>query len=256
MELNIAIIQTDIEWGNIKANIKAADNFVRQLHGCDLAVFPEMFTTGFMATGNPIGEDANSGHGVTWMRDTASARGMAIAGTVIVNDAGKLYNRFIFAHPDDRIDMYDKRHLFSYSGEDKLYIHGDKRVVINYKGFRILPQICYDLRFPVWSRNRNDYDLAIYAASWPQSRVNVWDTLLKARAIENQCYVVGVNRIGDDPSAHYNGHSASVDFYGNTTTTLPDDKAGIINVVLNKGKLDEYRNKFRAWADADEFDIR
>lgn len=255
MELNVAIVQTNIEWGNIDANIKAADVIVRQLQGCDLVVFPEMFTTGFMVTGNPIGEDANSGLGITWMRDAATARGMAIAGTVIVKDADKLYNRFIFTHPEGRIDMYDKRHLFSYSSEDRLYVHGDKRVVINYKGFNILPQICYDLRFPVWSRNRNDYDLAIYAASWPQSRINVWDTLLRARAIENQCYVVGVNRTGDDPSAHYNGHSVAVDFYGNTIATLPDDKPGIINVRLNKDKLYKYRNKFRAWADADEFDI-
>lgn len=201
MVLRAALLQMDIEWGKPAANRAVAGRLVRALHDTDIAFLPEMFTTGFMAADTALAEPME-GPSVEWMRCTAAETGIALAGSLIIGDGRERpYNRFVFAFPDGRIDWYDKRHLFSFSGEDTLYAPGCARVVLEYKGFRILPMVCYDLRFPVWSRARSDYDVAVYAASWPQARIGAWDALLRARAIENQCYVLGINRVGSDPSA-------------------------------------------------------
>ena len=220
MVLRAALLQMDIEWGKPAANRAVAGRLVRALHDTDIAFLPEMFTTGFMAADTALAEPME-GPSVEWMRCTAAETGIALAGSLIIGDGRERpYNRFVFAFPDGRIDWYDKRHLFSFSGEDTLYAPGCVRVVLEYKGFRILPMVCYDLRFPVWSRARSDYDVAVYAASWPQARIGAWDALLRARAIENQCYVLGINRVGSDPSAFYDGHSVAVDFFGNVMGRL------------------------------------
>lgn len=253
--LRTALIQTDIKWGDTEANLDSCDRIIRNIEDADLVVLPEMFTTGFMATGRPLSEPMD-GNAVKWMRLAAADTGMAIAGSLIISDGnGRMYNRLIFAEPSGALHTYDKRHLFSFSGEDRLYERGLRRTIVEFKGFRILLQICYDLRFPVWSRNRGDYDVALYVASWPESRVGVWNTLLRARAMENQCYVLGVNRVGSDPTALYSGGSAAIDFYGNTLADLPDGCCGIVRATLDMNRLTEYRDRFRAWADADSFVI-
>lgn len=255
MVLRAALLQMDIEWGKPAANRAVAGRLVRALHDTDIAFLPEMFTTGFMAADTALAEPME-GPSVEWMRCTAAETGIALAGSLIIGDGRERpYNRFVFAFPDGRIDWYDKRHLFSFSGEDTLYAPGCVRVVLEYKGFRILPMVCYDLRFPVWSRARSDYDVAVYAASWPQARIGAWDALLRARAIENQCYVLGINRVGSDPSAFYDGHSVAVDFFGNVMGRLAEGEAGVIRTELDHERLDAYRERFRAWEDADRFTL-
>ena len=285
MKLKISLIQTDIKWGDAQYNLNRIEATLKSLKGTDIAVLPEMFATGFMIEGTSHGESMD-GSIVTWMRKVSREYGFAVAGTVAVCDDDhhpeynstfddgrsnvdgsmlkadtkleggcRLKNRFVFATPDGCIETYDKRHLFSYGGENKSYTGGQQRVVFEYKGFRIMPQICYDLRFPVWCRNRGDYDLLLYVASWPTSRISVWDTLLKARAIENQCYVVGVNRVGSDPVAEYCGHSAAVDFKGLQIAAHAQPFENILTVELDSDKLQSFREKFRAWEDADVFQI-
>lgn len=245
----------DIAWGEKATNIAVAESFIRSADAT-LVVLPEMFSTGFMAADTSLAEPME-GETVAWMSRIAQETGRAVTGSVIIIDAGseKPYNRLIFATPDGRIQSYDKHHLFSYSGENQFYAAGSERVVFEYAGFRILPLVCYDLRFPVWSRNRNDYDLILYVASWPKSRIEVWNALLRARAIENQCYVIGVNRVGSDPVAQYDGHSAVVDFYGHTVASFPAGVQGALCAELNVDLLREFREKFRAWEDADNFQI-
>lgn len=257
MKLRAALLQTDIEWGNKETNLASAEDMILGLKDSDIALLPEMFSTGFMPGDNSMAESMD-GPTVSWMKGLASRTGIAIAGSLIVSgDSGsKPFNRFVFATPDGRVQHYDKRHLFSFSGENTLYAAGDKRVVWEYKGFRILPMVCYDLRFPVWSRNHSDYDIALYTASWPESRIGVWDVLLRARAIENQCWVLGVNRVGSDPTSTYCGHSVAVDYYGNTVAAAPAGKVCATTVELDGDALDEFRNKFRAWEDADGFTLK
>lgn len=257
MKLRAALLQTNILWADKEKNLAAAREMIRGLRNTDIAVLPEMFSTGFMC-GNNSGAEAMEGTSVLWMRRLAAETGIAIAGSLIIfaeRDC-KPFNRFIFALPDGTVKYYDKRHLFSFSGEDSLYTSGTERVIWEYKGFRILPMVCYDLRFPVWSRNMGDYDVAIYVASWPESRIVAWDILLRARAIENQCYVLGVNRVGSDPSCTYCGHSVAIDFYGNTIASTEKNSVGVILAELDRDALEESREKFRAWEDADEFTVK
>lgn len=254
MILKIALVQTDIVWGCKAANLAAAETAAASTDA-HLVVFPEMFTTGFMTEATADYAESMDGETVSRMCATAVKTDKAIAGSVIIKTDEGTFNRLIFAKPDGTIEWYDKRHLFSYSGEDKLYSSGKERVIINYKGFRIMPLVCYDLRFPVWSRNRQDYDVALYVASWPESRIPVWDVLLSARAIENQCYILGVNRVGDDPTSSYNGHSTAIDYMGRSMASLPDSTAGVIRADLDLDALSLYRNRFRAWADSDDFSV-
>lgn len=254
MKLSVAFLQTDIEWGSKEKNLAVAETTVRSLRDTDLAVLPEMFTTGFMACDTSMAEDME-GESIRRMLRLAAETGTAVCGSIIIADGPDFYNRFILARPDGELSWYDKRHLFSFSGENGIYTPGTKREVWSYKGFRILPMVCYDLRFPVWSRNRCDYDVAVYSASWPQSRIGVWDTLLRARAIENQCYVLGVNRVGSDPSADYCGHSVAIDYYGNIIASSASDKPTVVKAELDKDGLEDFRCRFRAWEDADDFCI-
>ena len=179
--------------------------------------------------------------------------GAAIAGSIATEEEGVFYNRFYFVTPEGDYAQYDKHHLFTYGGEHKRYQAGQERVVVEYMGVRILLAICYDLRFPVWSRNRKDYDMAIYVASWPTPRVEAWKALLHARAIENQCYVVGVNRVGKDPYCQYSGHSAIIDPYGKTLAECNEDKECLLTAQIDMEVLKAFREKFPVLEDADDF---
>lgn len=252
MILKTALVQTKIAWGNKKYNLDTAEQITKETDA-DLIIFPEMFTTGFMTEETENYAEPMDGETIGRLRELVIRIGKAVAGSIIVKNASGTFNRFVFIKPDGTIEFYDKRHLFSYSGENNLYSAGHERIIIEYKGVRIMPLICYDLRFPVWSRNQQNYDAAIYVASWPESRIRAWDALLCARAIENQCYVLGINRVGSDPTAHYNGHSIALDYLGQELASLPENKEGVIFADLDIEALNNYRNKFRVWQDADEF---
>ena len=186
----------------------------------------------------------------------ASQLNAAIAGSVATEENGKFFNRFYFVEPDGNVSHYDKRHLFTYSGEDKRYTRGGKRAIVEFRGVKFMLQICYDLRFPVFSRNKGDYDAMIYVASWPSSRVEVWKTLLKARAIENQSFVIGVNRVGKDSKCEYQGGSAIISPYGQTIAAIADFQEDAAITELNMNELEAFRKKFPVLGDGDEFKIK
>ena len=197
-ELNIIGIQSSIVWEKPEANLEYFDQQISKLPSTvDLVILPEMFTTGFSM--NPISiAETMEGPTVKWMVITAKIYSMAIVGSVVIKENDQYFNRLFFVHPNGHIETYDKRHLFTLAKENDQYTSGNERLIVLYKGWRICPLICYDLRFPVWSRNTNEYDLLVYVANWPSIRIDAWDTLLKARAIENISYCIGVNRVGED----------------------------------------------------------
>ncbi len=251
--MRVAVIQFDIVWKNSVANFSYLDSILPS--GCDLVVLPEMFHCGFSMD---IASDAMSqgGAALQWMVEKAAAYNCAITGTVAVREKDdKLFNRLYFVHPDGKIDFYDKRHLFRMAGEHEVFSPGSERVVVHYRGWRILLQVCYDLRFPVFSRNRNDYDLIIYPANWPEARSLAWSALLKARAIENQCYVVGANRVGEGDGIKYSGDSVVVDFKGVVVADALYGKQAVIVHDLSLESQNLFRQKFPAWLDADSFSI-
>jgi len=254
--MRVTIVQPDIFWEKKSANLSHLEEILDFSPGfTDLIVLPEMFTTGFtMDPGKYAEQDDSETFG--WMQKISGIKEAAVCGSFIAEDKGSYYNRFICVSPSGEIFRYDKRHLFSISGEDKSYTQGNARIVFNYRGFRILPLICYDLRFPVWARNRGDYDLMICVANWPESRRDVWNTLLKARAIENQCFVAGVNRIGTDPSGNsYSGDSVLLDAKGKTILGLSVNREGHATAELSIQSLQAFRKEFPVWKDADEFTL-
>lgn len=259
MKLKLAVMQMGTLWEDSKANLAAASEAVSSVDA-DLVVFPEMFTTGFTMNVEAVAESMTGGS-VSWMRDMAASSGKAIMGSVVIRESGsdggtEYYNRLIFASPDGTMEYYDKRHLFRMGGEHGVYKHGTERIVINYKGFAILPLICYDLRFPVWIRNRGDYDLMINVACWPAVRSSAWSTLLRARAIENLCYVAGVNMVGSDPNTEYSGNSAIIDFLGQPMAEAIEPTPQALCATLDMEKLQAFREKFPAHLDADTFDMK
>lgn len=248
--MNVAIIQSDILWGDPQGNRNKADAAIASCPDADLYVLPEMFSTGFCTEPEGMAETADS-ETLAWMKSKAASLGAAIAGSVAVMEEGLYYNRFYFVKPDGSVTSYDKKHLFTYGGEHNHFTAGDRRVVVEYAGVRILLEICYDLRFPVWSRNHGDYDMAIYVASWPTPRVEAWKSLLTARAIENQCFVVGVNRVGDDPSNNYCGGSRVIDPYGKIMTACEDGTESVASTEIDMEILEAFRQKFPVLNDAD-----
>jgi omega-amidase len=255
-DLRVTLVQSMLPWEDASAALKLFSDRLEGLKGTtDLVVLPEMFTTGFSMRSDVLSETMN-GPAVRWMVDMAAAIGAAIYGSLIIKDGDAYYNRGIFVHPDGRIDHYDKRHLFRMAGEHEHFSPGRKRVILEYLGWRILPQVCYDLRFPVFSRNRNDHHLALYVANWPEARRSAWNILLPARAIENQCYVIGVNRVGmDGKEIHYAGDSVAVDPRGAVISSCGSGREAIKTLTLDAGELLRYREKFPAWMDADDFEI-
>lgn len=249
--MKVTLIQMDIAWGNAPVNLRRAEHLMRGAVGSDLYVLPEMFTTGFASVPYDVAEQAE-GNSVQWMRHMADSLNAAVAGSVCVQTAsGDYRNRMYFVKPGGDISHYDKRHLFTYGGEDKAYTRGESTVTVEWRGVRFMLQVCYDLRFPVFSRNDSDYDVALYVASWPESRIDVWRTLLKARAIENQCYAVGVNRCGDDPVAHYCGATMAFDAYGNVVASCEDNTESVGVMTVDMERLTRFRERFPVLADAD-----
>ena len=248
--MKISIIQQDIVWADVAENIRKADAAVDAQPGSDLYVLPEMFSTGFCTLPEGIAEEAG-GPALQWMKAKAVQTGAAIAGSVAVHEGGRHYNRFYFVKPDGTVAQYDKKHLFTYGGEHEHFTAGDKRVVVEHKGVRILLEVCYDLRFPVWTRNHGDYDMILYVASWPTVRVEAWKALLAARAIENQCYVAGVNRVGNDPTNEYSGGSMVIDPYGKIVASCDDGVEMAASADIDMDMLEAFRVKFPVLNDSD-----
>lgn len=248
--MKTTIIQTDIVWGNPRENHQRIENAIERNAGSDLYVLPEMFSTGFCT--NPEGIAESDLLSLKWMKEQAHSRGCAISGSVATEEKGHYYNRFYFVKPDGEVTYYDKKHLFTYGGEHRFFTPGTERVIVEWKGVRILLEVCYDLRFPIWARNREDYDMILYVASWPTPRIEAWNALLVARAIENQCYVAGVNRVGTDPTCDYCGGSAIIDPYGKSLVTCTHGEQSEATATIDMEKLEAFREKFPVLRDADK----
>ena len=253
--MRIAILQSDIAWLNPIENRKRLETMITANTGADIYVLPEMWPTGFATEPKGAAENADESPSLEWMKLITAQTGAAIAGSVATEEGGRFFNRFYFVKPNGFVAYYDKRHLFGYGGEGKHYTAGDRRVVVEWQGVRFLLCVCYDLRFPVWSRNRGDYDAALYVASWPTPRVEAWSALLRARAIENQCYVAGVNRIGSDPNCIYPGASCVIDPWGNTIADCGRDKACVAVCDIDMDALTAFRKQFPVLEDADYFSM-
>jgi predicted amidohydrolase len=255
--LRISLVQTNTIWEDIKGNLENLSVKMNDIdNDTDLIILPELFSTGFTMQAKGVAESM-TGQSVQWMLQQASDKNCLVTGSVLIEEKNHFYNRLIVAFPGGALKFYDKRHLFSFAGEDKVFKAGHERLIFEYKGFKICPLICYDLRFPVWSRNTADFDLLIYVANWPDARMLAWDTLLKARAIENLCFVAAVNRVGiDDNNLVYTGHSGLFDAMGASLLTLEPAKELIQSYSVDKTHLQEVRNKFRFLEDRDEFEIK
>jgi predicted amidohydrolase len=254
--LKVAIIQSSLVWENPIAN---REMFTKQIDhiskAVDLILLPEMFTTGFTMTPENAFETME-GETINWMITIAKTKQTAIGGSLVIKEDETFYNRFVFVSPEGAVTTYDKRHTFTLAGEDKVYTAGVKKVVIDYKGWKICPLICYDLRFPVWARNIEDYDVLIYVANWPKPRVHAWDTLLKARAIENMSYCIGVNRVGEDANnLEYVGHSAVYDSLGKELCKITDSIEKTEVVILEKEHLNSTRTNLKFLDDRDRFTV-
>ena len=248
--MKVTILQRNIEWANRVLNVQRAEEAIDRNAGADLYVLPEMFSTGFCIQPEGIAESCDSDT-LKWMKRKATEIDAAIAGSVAVEQEGKYYNRFYFVKPDGSVMYYDKKHLFTYGGEHLRFTAGEERVVVEWRGVRILLEVCYDLRFPIWARNRGDYDMILYVASWPTPRVAAWSALLVARAIENQCYVAGVNRMGTDPACEYCGGSVIIDPYGKTIAACADNTECEATAEIDMEALEAFREKFPVLKDAD-----
>lgn len=251
--MKVTILQKDITWADAKANIADAERLIKAAPRSDLYVLPEMWTTGFATVPFDISEDIDHSISLDWMVNEAQSIHSALAGSLSVKADGKYRNRLYFVYPDGHYKYYDKHHLFKYGGEDKYYTQGEVRVVVEYDGMRFLLATCFDLRFPEWLRNFNDYDCILLVANWPESRQNAWQILLRARAIENQCYVVGANRVGDDEFCHYIGNSAVIDAYGHTIGRCTRQTNTTVTCDISMEELNHFRNRFNIIKDRDNY---
>ena len=254
-DLNLSVVQTALHWHQPEANRAHFEELILSIaEPTDVVILPEMFSTGFTMDAEGQAETMD-GETVGWMSAMAARKDAVICGSVVIRDEGGYFNRFVWMRPDGSFATYDKRHLFRMAKEDEHYSAGNQRVIVELAGWRICLQVCYDLRFPVWSRNRDDYDLLIYVANWPAARRTSWQTLLKARAMENLCYVAGVNRVGTDGNdIPYAGDSAVCDFVGGELVSKADEPF-VATVTLDCEKLRRFRQKFPAHLDADDFAI-
>jgi len=259
--IKVAAVQYDIHWLEQQRNFKGLESIIAKYFDentpVDLLLLPETFSTGFCINKKDIQEPKNGGSALLWLKQMAKQYNCVIAGTVLVSHDDKKVNRFYWVFADGSVEHYDKRHLFRLGNEQEYVAQGACRKIITINGIKILPLVCYDLRFPVWSRNRQDYDLLINVANWPAARRHVWDTLLKARAMENQAFVIGVNRIGDDgQNTPHSGGTAIYDFCGETIIAATDNQQQIITAELDFGKLELFKGKFPAFLDSDEFELQ
>ncbi len=256
-KLKVALLQSDTVWEDAKQNRLNYSTKINSIQEhIDLIVLSELFSTGFSMNPEPIAETME-GETVLWMKNISSERQAAITGSVVIKENNKYYNRLLFVHPSGKIDIYDKKHTFTFAGEDKVFASGTKKLIVNYKGWKICPLVCYDLRFPVWSRNIEDYDVLLYTANWPTPRMLAWNTLLKARAIENMCYCIGVNRVGSDNLGNeFSGHSGAFDVMGEKISKIQPNKEQIEVVVLDKNHIISNREKFQFLNDRDVFTLK
>jgi omega-amidase len=254
--MKITLVQPDLIWEDKTENLRKLEILVRPLCGkSDIVILPEMFNTGFSMHPERLSELPGE-ETFIWMKRIAEIGNFGLCGSYMVNENGHFFNRFVFVSPGNEYWHYDKRHLFSMAGENKYFTAGKERLVFLFRGVRISPYVCYDLRFPVWSRNRNEFDLAIYAANWPTVRSEVWNTLLKARALENQCFIAGVNRIGTDGEGiGYSGGSQIIDARGSIIISAGSDNETTVTGEISINDLVEFRKKFPVLNDADDFGI-
>lgn len=255
-ELHIVGIQADLFWENPLKNCASFEEKINGLpENTDLIVLPEMFTTGFTMNPQKVAEKMD-GPSIRWMQKIAFQKQVAISGSLVIEQNHNYYNRLVFVHPSGAIESYDKKHSFTLAGEDRVYTAGDQKLIVAYKGWRICPLICYDLRFPVWARNTENYDVLIFIANWPITRIKAWETLLKARAIENMSYVIGVNRTGLDKNKYeYSGNSLIVNYSGKELSNLQKNKIGLVTAVISKTNQNEIRKKLGFLNDKDAFEI-
>jgi predicted amidohydrolase len=271
--LTITTIQSNLTWEEKSANLRMLEQKIASIQEkTEIVVLPEMFSTGFSMRPEALAETME-GETVEWMKRISRENAIVLTGSIMIEEDGNYYNRLVWMLPNGQYGYYDKRHLFAFGEEDKHYSPGHKRLIASVKGWKINLQVCYDLRFPVWARNRVfnsaqtpeqgtstppgslEYDVLIYVANWPERRSHAWKTLLCARAIENQCYVVGVNRVGTDANnIYYSGNSLIIDPLGQVLYHMADDE-DVNTITLQKETLDEVRNKFPFWKDADSFNI-
>lgn len=254
--LTVSLLQTTLYWQDSKANLAHFSQLLAALPATDLVVLPEMFTSGFSMQSADIAE-TEPGPGLAWLTKQAKALNAAITGSLAVKTAtGGYVNRLYFVTPEGTVSFYDKKHLFRMAGEQQAYQAGQQRVIVRWRGLRFCLQVCYDLRFPVFSRNLNDYDVLIYVANWPAARRHAWSSLLVARAIENQALVLAVNRVGQDGNdIHYSGDSVVLDYQGQLLASLTKGEAGVLTATLDGGALAQYRQAFPAHLDADRFSL-
>ena len=255
-DLRLALVQTDIAWHDAQANRARFAQLLDQARGADLIILPEMFTTGFSMQSATLAEP-EEGASQVWLREQAERLQAVVTGTLIIQAAdGSYRNRLLWAQPDGQVLHYDKRHLFRMAGEHEHFTAGDEQALFEIKGWRVRPLICYDLRFPVWSRDPESTDLLFYTANWPAARRNAWNRLLPARAIENLCYVAGINRVGVDGQGYpYSGDSQVLDFLGDSLLDAGEGD-GVFQISLNAQKLARFRERFPAWRDADGFALK
>lgn len=253
MDLKVTLVQPDLVWEHKEANLARLSGMLDAMGTTDVVVLPEMFSTGFSMNAGKLAEEMD-GQTVRWMTEKSRDFGAMISGSLIIIENGRYYNRFIWATPNGKLLWYDKKHLFSMGEEHLHYSPGDRRITIEWKGWKIRPLVCYDLRFPVWSRNHDDYDLLVYTANWPSPRHAVWKTLLQARALENQCYCIGVNRIGND--------GLGIGYLGDSGLITPKGEATWLGILetsrtftISLGDLHRFREKFPVLKDRDRFKI-
>ena len=258
--LTITTIQSNLIWEEKSANLRLLEQKITGIEEkTEIVVLPEMFNTGFSMRPEALAETME-GETVEWMKRVSRENGIVLTGSVMIEEAGNFYNRLIWMLPNGQYGYYDKRHLFAFGEEDKHYSPGNKRLIASVKGWKINLQVCYDLRFPVWARQKNneagaEYDVLIYVANWPERRSHAWKTLLCARAIENQCYVVGVNRVGSDgKNVYHSGNSLVIDPLGQVLYHMADEE-DVNTITLQKELLEDIRSKFPFWKDADSFNI-
>ncbi len=272
-DIRVTIIQSTLHWENVEANLKMFSEKIASIQEpTDLIVLPEMFSTGFTMNNKAMAETMK-GKAVAWMKHKAKEKNCVVAGSLIIEEKSRLredpssggkkyYNRLVWMMPNGKFKTYDKRHLFRYAGEEKYYSAGKKKLIVELNGWKICPLVCYDLRFPLWSRNKfskkgeGQYDLLLFVANWPERRNHPWKTLLMARAMENQAYVVGVNRVGNDGNnVYHSGDSAAINFKGEVISNTKSKEESIETVTLSKSELVEWRKAFPAWMDADKFHL-
>jgi predicted amidohydrolase len=252
--LNVALVQTALAWENPKANRTHIEDKVSSITA-DLFVLPEMFSSGFTMNASEVAETMD-GETIAWLKALSKTKNAAIVGSLVITENENYYNRLVFVEPNGTLTTYDKRHTFTLAGEHKVYTAGSKKIIIEYKGFKVCPLVCYDLRFPVWARNSEDYDVLIYVANWPKVRIAAWDALLRARAIENMSYCIGVNRVGlDGNNYEYSGHSAAYNVLGNRMDTIPESTETIEVVTLEKSHITKYRERLGFLKDRDTFNL-